>query len=261
MRRLLKACLISLFLVFSIGPVQAQDDQGPYVQLRLIPEGVLKPGGEITIAIEQSIAPGWHTYWKNPGDSGASPRIKWSMPDGFKAGDIEWPVPHKLPYGPLLNYGYEDGVILLQKIQAPAELPEGPVALTADIDVLVCKEICIPESGTYMVTLNGPDSSNADNSTYFENARGKLPMFNSSAATYAEQEGNFIIDMPVTWSQGVKRYDYIPAEWGLVENTAPSEIKVEGGRLTIKQQRGQRALGEVSEVPAFCCGAWKTAGL
>jgi thiol:disulfide interchange protein/DsbC/DsbD-like thiol-disulfide interchange protein len=260
MRRLLKACLISLFLVFSIGPVQAQDDQGPYVQLRLIPEGVLKPGGEITIAIEQSIAPGWHTYWKNPGDSGASPRIKWSMPDGFKAGDIEWPVPHKLPYGPLLNYGYEDGVILLQKIQAPAELPEGPVALTADIDVLVCKEICIPESGTYMVTLNGPDSSNADNSTYFENARGKLPMFNSSAATYAEQEGNFIIDMPVTWSQGVKRYDYIPAEWGLVENTAPSEIKVEGGRLTIKQQRGQRALGEVSEVSGLLLWSMEDSG-
>lgn len=260
MRRLLKACLISLFFVFSIGPVHAEEDKGPYVNLRLIPEGVLKPGGEIYVAIEQSIAPGWHTYWKNPGDSGASPRIKWSMPDGFSAGDIEWPVPHKLPYGPLLNYGYEDGVILLQKIRAPAQLSEGSVTLTADIDVLVCKEICIPESGKYTVTLNGPDSSNADNTEYFENARGKMPMPNSSPATYAELGEHFIIDMPVTWSQGVKRYDYIPAEWGLVENTAPSEITIEGGRLTIKQQRGQRALNEVSAVPGLLLWSMEDSG-
>ncbi|MBP7721102.1 MAG: thioredoxin family protein [Alphaproteobacteria bacterium] len=251
MRRLLKACLVSIFLALSIGPVHAQDGEGPFVQLRLVPEGVLKPGNEITIAIEQSIAPGWHTYWKNPGDSGAAPRIKWTMPDGFTAGTIEWPVPHKLPYGPLLNYGYEDAVILLQKIQTPAELPEGPVTLTADIDVLVCKEICIPESGKYEITLNGPDSSNADNASYFENARGKLPLPNPSRASYFEQNGAFVIDMPVSWSQGVKRYDYIPAEWGMVENTAPSEINIEGGRLTIKQQRGQRALSEVQEVPGL----------
>jgi DsbC/DsbD-like thiol-disulfide interchange protein len=66
MRRLLKACLVSIFLVLSIGPVQAQDGEGPFVQLRLVPEGVLKPGNEITIAIEQSIAPGWHTTGKTP---------------------------------------------------------------------------------------------------------------------------------------------------------------------------------------------------
>ena len=260
MRRLLKACLVSLFFLLSIGPVRAQDGEGPYVQIRLVPEGVLKPGGEIYVAIEQSIAPGWHTYWKNPGDSGAAPRIKWSLPAGFEVGEIEWPVPHKLPYGPLLNYGYEDGVILLQKIRAPAELAEGAVTLKADIDVLVCKEICIPESGTYELILNGLDSSSADNTDYFGNARGKMPAPAPGHATYAEQGGTFVIEMPVAWPQTIKRYDYIPTEWGMVENTAPSEITVEGGRLTIKQPRGQRALSDVNEVPGLLLWSMEDTG-
>ena len=95
-----------------------------------------KPGEEITIAIEQSIAEGWHTYWSNPGDSGAAPRVKWSLPEGFTEAKIEWPAPHKLPYGPLLNYGYENSVILLQKIKAPETLPEGPVTLKTDGEVV-----------------------------------------------------------------------------------------------------------------------------
>jgi thiol:disulfide interchange protein/DsbC/DsbD-like thiol-disulfide interchange protein len=254
MTRLLKACLFSLFLLTSLPAmalVARSEPEGPYVRVRLLPEGTLRAGEEITIAIEQSIAPGWHTYWKNPGDSGAAPRVKWTLPSGFEARDIEWPVPHKLPYGPLLNYGYENNVILLQKIQAPGELPDGPITLKADIDILVCMEICIPESGTYELTLNAAESNNADNSDYFENARGKMPIAAPGASTYSEVDGNFVIDMPVTWSQGVARYDYIPGEWGMVENTAPSDIKVEGGRLTITQKRGTRKLEEVSAVPGL----------
>ncbi|MGB4108112.1 MAG: protein-disulfide reductase DsbD domain-containing protein [Alphaproteobacteria bacterium] len=252
--------MFSLFLILSSVPAIAQDGEGPYVHIRLVPEGVIKPGGEIYVAIEQSIAPGWHTYWKNPGDSGAAPRVKWALPAGFEVGEIEWPVPHKLPYGPLLNYGYEDGVILLQKIRAPAELVEGPVTLKAEIDVLVCKEICIPESGTYEVILNGPDSSSADNTEYFENARSKMPAPAPGHATYAEQGGTFVIEMAVAWPQTIKRYDYIPAEWGIVEITAPSEIKIEGGRLVIKQPRGQRALSEVKEVPGLLLWSMEDTG-
>ena len=148
MTQLLKASLFSLLLLFALNnPALAQLstplEPETNVTVRLVPErGLINPGEQITIAIEQSIRDGWHTYWSNPGDSGAAPRIKWTLPEGFTAGEIEWPVPHKLPYGPLLNYGYEDSVALLQKITAPANLPPGPVTLKADIDILVCKEIC-----------------------------------------------------------------------------------------------------------------------
>ena len=73
MRRLLKACLVSLFFLLIIGPVLAQDGAGPYVQIRLVPESVLKPGSEIYVAIEQSLAPFLTTYRNNRGDSGPAP--------------------------------------------------------------------------------------------------------------------------------------------------------------------------------------------
>ncbi|WP_354675267.1 protein-disulfide reductase DsbD domain-containing protein [Cupriavidus alkaliphilus] len=56
--------------------------------------------------------PHWHTYWKNPGDSGLATTLSWQLPDGVRAGDIEWPTPQQLPVGPLMNYGYEGQVLL-----------------------------------------------------------------------------------------------------------------------------------------------------
>lgn len=248
MRHFLKAGLFSLFLLLSVisSSFAQTNEEGPYVQIRLIPEGPITPGGEVTVAIEQNIAPGWHTYWKNPGDSGAAPRVKWTLPEGFSAGEIEWPVPHKLPIGPLLNYGYENNVVLLQKIKAPRDLPEGAIALKADIDILVCKEICIPESGTYDLVLN--DSHAPEPKKFFDDVRSKLPSGTSSDASYYEEDGYFVIEKPIDWSQRAAHYDYIPEDWGVVENAAPTDIKEKDGKLIIRQKRGERALSELSEI-------------
>ncbi len=258
MRRLYlyNVLLFSFLVIFSL-PATAQEAQGPYVRVRLVPEhGTIAAGQEIGIAIEQSIAPGWHTYWKNPGDSGASPRVKWALPEGFTMSEIEWPVPHKLPYGPLLNFGYEDNVILLQKIKAPENFTDGPVTLKADIDILVCKEICIPETGTYELTLNGAEA--ADNSGYFTMAREKLPVTSSGTASYYEQDGFFILEKEVDWGQPVARYDFIPAEWGVIENIAAPEITVADNKITIRQKRGQRSLSELSEIPGLLLWSMST---
>jgi len=150
--------LCSLLVPFSAARAQ-QLIQGdtPLVEVRLLPEhNTIAPGGDLWIGIEQIIRPGWHTYWKNPGDSGAEPRLKWNLPDGFEIDKIQWPTPEKLPYGPLLNYGYSDHVVLLQKLRAPDTLPEGPLSLMADFEILVCKDECIPQFGTLPLTLNDP---------------------------------------------------------------------------------------------------------
>ena len=262
MIRLIKTGFLSILLCLSLAaPSSAQDtSEGPYVQIRLVPErGTIKPGEEITIAIEQSIAEGWHTYWSNPGDSGAAPRVKWSLPEGFTEAKIEWPAPHKLPYGPLLNYGYENSVILLQKIKAPETLPEGPVTLKADIDILVCKEICIPESSTYELTLNtGAESE--DNSAYFEPARSKLPLPTTSPSVFYEQDGMLVIEKSIEWARPLASYDYIPGDWGAVENASPSKITQENGKIVIRQKRGERPLAELKELPGLLLGTAENGG-
>src|SRR6201986_3648204 len=95
------------------APAMAQD--APLkVHARLVAEDrAIAPGGTMTVALEEKIAPGWHTYWKNPGDAGAPSDIQWTLPAGWKAGAIQWPRPKRLPVGPLVDYGYEGTAWLL----------------------------------------------------------------------------------------------------------------------------------------------------
>jgi len=98
--------LVSIGLLLAAAlPAQAQE-AGPYVQARLVSEdSAVPPGGAVTIALVEDIQAGWHTYWVSPGDAGAATEIKWTLPQGWGAGAIQWPTPKRLPVGPLMDYG------------------------------------------------------------------------------------------------------------------------------------------------------------
>jgi thiol:disulfide interchange protein DsbD len=79
----------------------------PHVEAELVAERTaVAPGQPLTVALRLKAIPGWQTYWRNPGDSGQPTAIEWKLPPGYEAGAIHWPEPHKLPIGPLANYGY-----------------------------------------------------------------------------------------------------------------------------------------------------------
>src|SRR6478609_3428135 len=139
----MKRLLLSLILVLLAVPAFAQE--GVKVHARLVAEDkAVAPGGSITVALEEKIAPRWHTYWKIPGDAGAPTEIQWTLPPGWKADAIQWPRPKRLPVGPLMDYGYEGTPWLLTRLTAPADA-SGTAALKAHVTWLVCKQICIPE--------------------------------------------------------------------------------------------------------------------
>src|ERR1700678_4426768 len=96
--------LLLLFFVWLLAlPALAQEV--PKVQSRLIAEDkAVAPGGSISIALEEKIAPGWHTYWKNPGDAGAPTEIEWSLPAGWKAEPIQLTRAKREAVGALLGY-------------------------------------------------------------------------------------------------------------------------------------------------------------
>ncbi len=86
----------------------------------------------------------WHVYWVNAGDSGEPPKITWTLPEGFTAGPMQFPIPDRLPLGPLMDFGYEDTVAFPVAITAPAGAKPGPVHLDAKVDWLVCAQVCVP---------------------------------------------------------------------------------------------------------------------
>jgi thiol:disulfide interchange protein DsbD len=172
----------ALLLVFAstCGSTNAQVVNTPHVVAELIARHTtFQPGQPIEAALRLKIIDHWHTYWRNPGDSGLPTRLKWSLPAGFTAGEIEWPYPKKLPLGPLMNFGYEGEVLHLVTIQTPQSGKVGnKVTLSAKADWLVCADVCIPEEGNVTLTLaagNSPPTANPKWANAFASARGALP--------------------------------------------------------------------------------------
>ncbi len=139
-------------LLFASGS-RATPVTTPHVTSELVAQTVgAAPGSTVYVAVAQSLEKGWHTYWRNPGDAGEATKIAWTLPAGWRAGDIVWPAPRRLPVGPLMNYGYEGKVLLSVPIEIPADARPGDSAsLKAVVDYLVCAEVCIP--GSAILTL------------------------------------------------------------------------------------------------------------
>lgn len=150
--RALLAALAGLFLI--VVPAWAAPVDTGHLEAQLVArDATVAPDSTAYVALVQQIDKGWHTYWRNPGDSGEPTKIEWTLPAGWKAGDIVWATPHKLPFGPLTNYGYSDEVILPVGIEVPAGQAAGPVTLSAVAKFLVCEQICIPEEARLSITL------------------------------------------------------------------------------------------------------------
>ncbi len=149
------ASLIALLFCAFAGSAAAQPVRTANVEAELhSARAAIAPGERFTIVLRQTIREHWHTYWRNPGDSGEPTALTWALPPGFQAGPIQWPAPQAIPFDILVNYGYSDEVLFPIEISAPADARVGErVTLTADAYWLVCSDICIPEEATLTLTL------------------------------------------------------------------------------------------------------------
>ncbi len=160
------AAAAAVFALASLAwiPVFAAPVKTDHVEAELVAERTaIVPGQPLAVALRLKIEDGWHTYWRNPGDSGLPTTIAWTLPPGFAAGEIEWPAPHALPVGPLVNHGYEGDVLHLVTVTPPADLAPGASAtLKARADWLVCKETCIPDGADLTLALPVAAAAAAD---------------------------------------------------------------------------------------------------
>jgi hypothetical protein len=126
-------------------------------------------GKPFTVGVLLKIDPGWHIYWKNPGDAGLPTKVKWTLPDGFTAGELRYPTPHQftLP-GNIICYGYENTVLLMADITPGGSVGNGVPGSQADIGAqvswLVCADVCIPGKTTVDLKLpiEAGEKANAD---------------------------------------------------------------------------------------------------
>jgi thiol:disulfide interchange protein DsbD len=236
--------LLALFCLSS-GVVAAPGVvETPHVRASLVSDQAsIEPGKVFWVALHFNIIEGWHTYWKNPGDSGNPPTIQWTLPAGFEASAIHWLYPERLPVGPLMNYGYSNESWLLVRMTAPDSLPPDAVTLNARADWLVCKEECIPEEGTFSLTLPVAPAGRSRHSEWhsrFLAAQQLIPQpspWNSSIRVQPDS-----IELAIRFSSdqaGKIRDAYFYADkYGVAEHAAPQDWSLDDQQLTIRIPRG-----------------------
>ncbi len=205
-------------------------------------------GGTLWVALRQEIIPGWHTYYKNPGDSGEPTFLRWDLPEGFVAGDIAWPVPERLPYGPLMNFGFETEAVLLTRLDVPSGLPVGTsVDLNLHAYWLVCEDICIPQDAPLRLTLPVVDGDlplRAEDAAVIRRAREALPQASPWPARFQVSDGQFTLaveapDLADTFGPGlVEDVAFFPDESGVIDNPTPQTLRAGAAGFSLTTKPG-----------------------
>jgi thiol:disulfide interchange protein DsbD len=172
---------LKLFLIFSLLLPHAlfsenfQQKVGQVEATLLVEPSSIAPGKPFTVAIRLHMDPKWHTYWKNPGDSGFATQIDWDLPPGFEASAIQWPYPERVIVGGIVSYAYHNEAWLLIKITPPKKLPQ-KIPIKAKVSWLMCEEICIPGEATLKLTVpRGSGEIKPETKALFDVAREQLP--------------------------------------------------------------------------------------
>lgn len=157
---------IILFASFASHGQEVLSATGPHIKVDILTPNNQFVAGENQVGIYLQPDEDWHTYWRNPGDSGEAPSLIWSVPDDVHVGEITWPVPQQIPVAHLVNYGYEGAVLLTVPITIPPHYVKqtSPLNLSVDLSWLVCKEDCIP--GWATLSLSRQVQENALASTH-----------------------------------------------------------------------------------------------
>ncbi|HTK79228.1 MAG TPA: protein-disulfide reductase DsbD domain-containing protein [Rhizomicrobium sp.] len=244
--------LVLAFAIYLLGVAgaAAQIDSEPKVQARLIAEtGEVAPGGEVSVALEEIIRPGWHTYWINPGEAGLPTEIKWSLPPGWRAGPIQWPYPKRLPVGTLMNYGYENKVWLLTDLTAPSDTKPGVVVLKAHAGWLVCKEVCIPEEADVSLPLTvsaTPSSPYPTIEDRFASARAKLPSPSPWPVTFhASGNLDLFIASPELAKSPLKSAVFFPLAGRTITDFAPQQVATVADGLVLRLKPAKANIGNL----------------
>ncbi len=205
------------------------------------PDGV-GPGKPLWLGLQIEHQPHWHTYWKNPGDSGLPTTLAWTLPPGVTAAEIDWPAPSRLPIGPLINHGYEGTLMLPVAITVPAGFNADRLDVKLRADWLVCKTECIPESGEFSLSLSTTQAI-AGHAAAFDAALARRPV--AVAGATARLDGDTLVwtarGLPAA-VQGRNAVFYAETA-GVIETAAPIKQQWQGdewsARVPLAVQRSE----------------------
>lgn len=226
------------------GTAFAQSQRVDAVVAELVAEkSAIVPGASAHIGLRLEHDPEWHTYWRNPGDSGLPTRIELELPAGFTAGPIEWPAPKRLFIPPLANYGYDGEVVLPLTLTVPAKLAGESVRIVAKASWLVCREVCVPGEATLALVLPIQRSGTPGESRFaalFKAMRARTPT-SAVPVTVSESGGRLSLGFAGNAGGAAVGYaEFFPYLEGVIANAAPQRLyRDDAGTLRLEVERAK----------------------
>jgi thiol:disulfide interchange protein DsbD len=212
-------------------------------------------GGRVSLGLRMMVKPGWHTYWRNPGDSGEPPTLRLSTPDGASASIVGWPAPERVDIGGIVSYGHHGEMLFV----AQATVPNGASRIEAEATWLVCEKVCVPEAGKFALELAAIDPPDAATVAL----KPVLPP--SVEATLARAGDKLRLNIEVAKLGGTPVAAYFfPYQIDVVDHSAKQSFRVGEGSLALDltpfdaRRRTPLELSGVLEIEILADGGRKT---
>lgn len=198
------------------------------------------PGESFRVALRLRPQPGWHTYWRNPGDSGLPTQIDWQLPEGVTASDIQWQPPGTYRLADVVNYGYGEQTLHIVDMQLPADWPPGQALhLDAEAEWLICSDICVPESASLSLelpTATEPAEPNPVWAPDFEAAEASLPEAVDWPASMVRVDETIRLQLQLSSDLSAPEgFTAFPITEDFIHHSAPQQLQRRGDTLWLTQ--------------------------
>jgi len=247
----LSRTVVALASLLAVLPALAASNSAdlPHVHVQLIaPDAQLHPGSN-NAGLYFKLESGWHVYWKNPGDAGEPPHMKWTLPLGISAGPIQFPIPERLPLGPLMDFGYEDEVLFPFQVNAGAGTA-GSAVLHAKVDWLVCRGSCIPEKTELEITrqVGAGSASVQPDQEIWARLANKLPAPAPSTLKIGFVPTPAGFRMTVITGHKETEASFFPSSPDILSNPAPQTVTSTVNGLTLDLKKDETLTASPKEL-------------
>jgi DsbC/DsbD-like thiol-disulfide interchange protein len=242
------------FVLLTCGTcTRAEGTPIPHGTLELVAENQwIAAGHDFDLGLHFELENGWHIYWINPGDSGEPPRVKWELPAGVSAGTLQWPTPRRLGTPSIVDFGYQNAVTLIAPMRVGSGLASRqPASITAQVKVLVCREMCIPGNAQLSLTLPVKSESPARDArtrNLFTAARKSLPRPAPTnwKLNLDEERHTFVLTANV--GREISQADFFPLAESQISNTASQKLLPVAGGLRLTLQKSDQLLKPIERL-------------
>jgi thiol:disulfide interchange protein DsbD len=249
--------LSAFALLLCVTGVRAAGAPIPHGTLELVVENQwIAPGCTIHLGLHFQLEKGWHIYWVNPGDSGEPPRVKWQLPAGVTASEIQWPTPRRLGTSSIVDFGYEDDVVLIVPLYVDAGFAthgesRGTAQFGAEVKVLVCREMCIPGKAQLSLTLpvkSQPPAPDAQTAELFAAARKAIPRPAPATWRISVTDAADSFALTAKLGQHVAQASFFPLEESQVKDAAPQQFAAIPGGFRLTLQKSDQLLKPIARL-------------